>query len=179
MLLRLQYAFGYADQAQPRVLIPGKGTPKKGGNPSGATMNGATINLVVGYNGSPNSLTALDLTLWMAHQTRLATRQSVMVHVVYVIQGKEFEQADRILYQARCLAEEWRGSFNTHLHFGETAAGLKQVAIAENAEILVLGCHSEQHPLVRQLGSKVPFPVLGLPCPVASAKVAAIAAASV
>jgi len=160
------------------------------------------INLMVGYTGSPRSQTALDLTFWMAHQTRLATQKPVTVHVVYVVDeavasGRSsrsafqrrntvapvshnsleakrsstatltrpeasFEQADRILWQARCLAEEWRGSLNTHLRIGNCAEQLRQVAIAESANVLVLGCHSTDHPLISQW-AEFPCAVLGIP----------------
>lgn len=158
MLLRLQYVLERDGHAQPVILSPGN--PHAG---SSWTKTSDTINLVVGYNGSPNSQTALDLTLWMAHQTRVATQRSVMVHVVYAIRGKQFEQADRILYQARCLAEEWRGSLTTHLQFGCTATQLKQVVMAEEADLLLLGCEAGKHPLVKQLIAELPCPVLGIP----------------
>jgi hypothetical protein len=158
MLLRLQNAFGSDDQVQPVVFSAGSRSGDAAwGQPS------ETINLVVGYSGSPNSLTALDLTLCMAHQTRLATQRQVMVHVVYAIQGKQFEQADRILHQARYLAQEWRGCLTTHLEFGETAAGLKQVVLSEKADLLLVGCRSQKHPLVQQLSKMLPCPLLGLP----------------
>ncbi|MBD2256938.1 universal stress protein [Pseudanabaena sp. FACHB-2040] len=158
MLVKLQSALGRDGLPQPVVLSPGKRFFE-----TDWAQPTETINLVVGYSGSPNSLTALDLTLCMAHQTRLATQRPVMVHVVYVIEGKQFEQADRILYQARYLAEEWRGSLTTHLQFGRTAAGLKEIVTSEKADLLVLGCHSEKHSLVKQLVSTLPCPVLGIP----------------
>jgi hypothetical protein len=166
------------------------------------------INLVVGYSNSPSSQTALDLTLWIAHQTRLATGKQVTVQVVYVVDdgimnripvfngksdraskevGSEwrtsrtaiaeletmasaqfgmaelFEHADRVLWNARCMAEEWRGSLKTHLRFGRVSKELKEVVEAEKASLLILGCDSGDHPLVQQLGGKFPCPVLGIP----------------
>lgn len=198
MLVRLQGTLGRTDLVQKMLLIPA---------PSGA--KDVEINLVVGYSNSPGSQTALDLTLWIAHQTRLATGKQVTVQVVYVIEdgimnripvfdsgakrkaeskaGGEwrtsrtaiaeletatkaqfgtaelFEQADRILWNARCMAEEWRGSLKTHLRFGGVAKELKEVVAAEKASLLILGCDSIEHPLVRQLGQQFPCPVLGIP----------------
>lgn len=158
MLLRLQNALAGDDQAQPVVFSTGcRSVDVAWSQPS------ELINLVVGYSGSPNSLTALDLTLCMAHQTRLATHRQVMVHVVYAIQGKQFEQADRILHQARYLAQEWRGCLTTHLEFTEVAAGLRQVVMTEKADLLLVGCRSQKHPLVQQLSKTLPCPLLGLP----------------
>jgi hypothetical protein len=191
-----------------------------------------SVNLVVGYNASPSSQTALDLTMWIAHQTRLVTQKQVTVQVVYVVdeisskcpdvftsadasrssihrlpselpkalaskksatsvltqskrqasavaskkksvkqrrskatssQSNAFEQADRILWQARCLAEEWRGSFKAHLRFGDVAAELREVVESEAATLLFLGCNSVHHPIVRKLGSNFPCSVLGIP----------------
>ncbi|MFM7425672.1 MAG: universal stress protein [Elainella sp.] len=200
------------------------------------TQNGKpsedTGNFVIGYNGSPNSQTALDFILWMAHQTRLATQKQVIVHVVYVIdcynslasaapastpsaQGlllplspacqissaekfgypcdtgrlregttqlverrsapmlagsstgsslaSMLEQVDRILWQARCLSNEWRGSVEAHLRFGAVATELQQVVAAQSADLLFVGCSDRQHPLVQQLLPCVPCPILGIP----------------
>jgi hypothetical protein len=221
MLTRLEHALGRSNLAEQIVLIPQTNFSKK---------RSQAISLVVGYNGSPRSQSALDLTLWIAHQTRLATGVQVMVQVVYVVnmetacavkslvtseimpsprkvsqdspgvhapiqeiatvgvdnfdaegwspnpllvrqaiatthycQNDQFEQADQILWQARHMAEEWRGSLKTHLRFGQVAQELRQVTQAESASVLVLGCTSAEHPLVRQLGTTFPCPVLGIP----------------
>lgn len=200
MLVRLQGTLGRTDLVQKMILLPSVGANR---------VEEPEINLVVGYSNSPSSQTALDLTLWIAHQTRLATGKQVTVQVVYVIDdgimnripvfngstkrqskaeiGGEwqtsrtaiaeletmssaqfgmaelFEQADRILWNARCMAEEWRGSLKTHLRFGRVSKELEEVVEAEKASLLILGCDSGDHPLVRQLGNKFPCPVLGIP----------------
>lgn len=225
MLARLQAALGQTHLIEQMVL-------STGANPldTAETHSDGTINLVIGYNGSPNSQVALDLTLWIAHQTRLATQKQVMVHVVYVVdqaamatrgskrsQGRShrstaaqvvqasalltrptvhahtinpqslepldtieacftdcnpsialkstnpIEQADCILWQARCLAEEWRGSLEAHLRFGGLAAELRGVVQEKKADLLLLGCSNAKHPLVRQLSPKFPCPILGIP----------------
>ena len=214
MLARLENALGQTNLTKQMVLI----SPNKSLNKATTRSSSEEINLIVGYNGSPRSQTALDMTLWIAHQTRLATRKQVTVQVVYVsslglengagrtsgkksatkknshklaypdsmiqpfshlahpssvavaeppptqsYQFEQFEQADRILWQARNLAEEWRGSFKTHLRFGQVARELRQVVLAESGVLLVVGCESPEHPIVHQLGIKFPCPVLGLP----------------
>ncbi|MBD2328752.1 universal stress protein [Alkalinema sp. FACHB-956] len=187
-----------------------------------SSVEGKDINLVVGYSNSPKSQAALDLTLWIAHQTRLATSQLVTVQVVYVVEDTlttpftsasdwrtisrvdarrgqglrtseavlstlggdssssqrrsnvavleaptdrihQFEQADHILWQARCLADEWRGSLKTHLRFGQVAQELRHVVTDEEATLLIVGCQSTKAPLIRQLGKTFPCPVLGVP----------------
>jgi nucleotide-binding universal stress UspA family protein len=218
MLLRLQGALGQDNLSEQMLLYPGLNQ----GNPS--EMGG---NFVIGYNGSPNSQTALDFILWMAHQTRLATQKQVTVHVVYVIDcynslsspvdtqplalhdiavatncqlssAEQFgfqcntsnfapqraaqvsqtqvadrqpasslptmlEQVDRILWQARCLSDEWRGSLEAHLRFGAVATELRQVVEAEKADLLFLGCTDVNHPLVQQLTQCLTCPILGIP----------------
>lgn len=174
--------------------------------------------LVVGYSGSLRSQAALDLTLCLAHQTRLATGKPVTVQVVYVVEeeaeaplyapaasvassvasvavveplgrrnrartsvlampatrktvtqeahdrASQFERADRILWQARCLAEEWRGSLKTHLRFGSVAEQLAQVVEAEKASLLILGCESCRLPLIHQIvRQNLSCTVLGIP----------------
>lgn len=228
MLVRLEGAMDRNDLIEQMVLLP---------EPASAASKWAnstkSVNLVVGYNASPNSQTALDLTMWIAHQTRLVTQKQVTVQVVYVVdeiqgtkcpdvfnsaevshssihrlpsefpktsasrksatsvltkpksqplavasrrtavksrrhketlcQSDSFEKADRILWQARCLAEEWRGSFKAHLRFGSVATELREVVESESATLLFLGCNSINHPLVQKLGSNFPCSVLGIP----------------
>jgi Universal stress protein family len=194
MLARLQATLDRTDLVRQMLLIPSR--------TSEMSTLGA-VNLVVAYSGSEKSQAALDLTLWIAHQTKMATTQSVTVQVVYVAEeskvatwsrsthhrstgrasvlampeqrsisqealdrATQFEQADRILWQARCLAEEWRGALKTHLRFGQVAGQLLEVAYAEEASLLILGCESSHNPLVRQLsqrGEDLPFSVLGTP----------------
>jgi nucleotide-binding universal stress UspA family protein len=201
MLMRLESALHRNDLLTQLVLLPGQLTPVTD-----------TINLVVGYNSSPKSHAALDLTLWIAHQTRLATGREVMVQVVYVADGNSIgqyldsyamhsadpaceveigagqsggvktlvrtkvltkkpevfqaellRQADQALWQARCLANEWRGSLKTHLRFGQPATELADVVASEQAALLILGCTTANHGIVRNLGTDFPCPVLGIP----------------
>ena len=213
MLARLQDALGCSDLTKQMVLVPARSMEPK---------SPKEINLLVAYNGSPCSQTALDLTLWIAHRTRLATGKQVTVQVVYVLdtendcqplsslpghlasaiggdhmlypsaigngyrhletghrassavaelpirsstscQLNQFDQADLILWQARHMADEWRGSLKTHLRFGSVATELRRVAQAESAELLLLGCDSADHPLVQQLAADFPCAVLGIP----------------
>jgi len=212
MLARLSDALGCADLTKQMVLVaPQSWEPR----------STKEINLVVGYNGSPRSQTALDLTLWIAHRTRLATGKLVTVQVVYVVdmanecqpttslphqlstlisgdpsgyadpiaqgyrplttghrsnsavaelpsiapscQLNQFDQADLILWQARHMADEWRGSLKTHLRFGQTAPELRRVVEAESAALLLLGCDTTDHPLVKQLAPNFPCAILGIP----------------
>jgi len=152
--------------------------------PSARTESHQSVNLVVGYSGSPSSCIALDLTLWIAHQTRLATQKQVTVQVVYVLQDNPqsgisvklsykqwLEQADRILWQARSLVSEWACPCKAHLRFGNAAAELKKVVESESADLLLLGCNSVKHPIVQKLGA-LPCSVLGIPA-IATAAAAA------
>lgn len=231
MLLRLEGAMDRNDLIEQMVLLPEPAS-------AAAKWSNSTksVNLVVGYNASPSSQTALDLTMWIAHQTRLVTQKQVTVQVVYVVdenqknqysdglnmasasdlskhqlpsellntslkksklsvltktkpqalatspkksvksrrpkatscQADSFEQADRILWQARCLAEEWRGSFKAHLRFGDVAVELREVVESEAATLLFLGCNSVSHPIIQQLGTHFPCSVLGIPTELSS-----------
>ncbi|MEG3989676.1 universal stress protein [Microcoleus sp. S28C3] len=228
ILARFESALGYQNLAEEMVLLP---EPVQSYKKSKSPKQAKTINFIVGYNSSPKSQTALDLTLWIAHQTRLVTTKEVTVQVVYVIdeaqksyredtcklavanalaaqqkvcdleetlalncaapalalptaipsvsqqktwldphysqaifgQNNEYEVADRLLWQARCLAEEWRGLFKAHLRIGRVATELRNVVELESANLLFLGCDSGNHSLVRELGNNFPCSVLGIP----------------
>ncbi|MFM2430269.1 MAG: hypothetical protein RLZZ511_1482 [Cyanobacteriota bacterium] len=209
MLARLQSTLGIPNLADQILLIPTGLIPTSLSRSSGTTddrsITADAINLLVGYSHSPNSQIALDLTLWIALQTRLATNQTVTVQVVYVAEEPEeptpspyrsnpfnryhtaggntalltspsvaaqqaaqqraaqFEEADRVLWQARSLAGEWRGSLKTHLRFGNLASELSTVATQEAANLLIVGCQSRDDRLIRQLRRSTPCPVLGIP----------------
>jgi len=205
MLARLQSAMGRDDLIDQMVLLP---EPRKKGQTT------QSINLIVGYDASPNSHTALDIACWIAHQTRLATNQQVTVQAVYVVEDSNtknrsnilsfakplptielplgetkksstsvitqpkltgiksylqtqtltpLQEADRIIWQARSLAEEWQGSFKSHLRFGCVTTELRKVAEFEAADILFVGCKSVYHPLIETLGYNFPCAVLGIP----------------
>ncbi|MBD2494191.1 universal stress protein [Nostoc sp. FACHB-280] len=209
MLVRLQSAIGRDDLVEQMVLIP----EPKSSNLTNSPIAKA-INLIVGYDASPHSHTALDIAFWIAHQTRLATNQQVIVQAVYVVEQNQseksldkvnwadyltpcecgvsnmsqsatsvltqpkikgiaqplqaqtithLEQADKILWQARSLAEEWQGSFKSHLRFGNVATELTKVVKLEAADVLLLGCKSINHKMIQALGFKFPCAILGVP----------------
>lgn len=210
MLMRLQNALGQKKLGEQMLLFRGATATQHQSND--------TANFVIGYSGSPNSQTALDFIFWMAHQTRLATRKQVIVHVVYVVDcfkastpstgsiatgasarqssaiasscgttslkrqhssattsvmespaaaaeslANLLEQADRVLWQARCLSDEWRGSLEAHLRFGGLATELREVVAATNADLLFVGCTDADHALVQQLMPDLSCPILGIP----------------
>lgn len=202
MLVRLQSAIGRDDLVEQMVLIP---EPKRCSLTNDQTAK--AVNLIVAYDASPNSHTALDIAFWIAHQTRLATNQQVTVQAVYVVEQNEsdkyldkvnwvnyltpcecgvsdeyqsattvltqpklqgqtlapLEQADKILWQARSLAEEWQGSFKSHLRFGNVARELTKVVESEAADVLFLGCKSINHSIIQSLGFNFPCAILGIP----------------
>lgn len=227
MLARFESALGCQNLAEEMVLLSEPKTPI-----SQKDQLAKSVNFIVGYNSSPKSQIALDITLWIAHQTRLVTTKEVTVQVVYVLdetqgsycedmcnfaegnlsvgerklseaktssvlncaapdlalpsakiesvsppttwldplylqaifcQNNRYETADRLLWQARCLAEEWRGLFKAHLRIGAVATELRNVVELESANLLFLGCNSVNHPLVKELGKNFPCCVLGIP----------------
>lgn len=210
--MRLQDAIGSQEIVKQMVLLPESATDAV------EEKSKQQVNLVVGYDSSPSSQTALDIALLIAHQTRIATQKQVTVHVVYVLDETQsswltnfcnstnvrhtalcqqlnsptaftvnattvltqpktnaltaipsmtsidlLEQADRILWQARCLAEEWKGTFIAHLRFGRLSTELRNVVESEAADLLLLGCSSINHSVVRQLDANFPCAVLGIP----------------
>lgn len=182
MLVRLQNTTGCENLAETMVLLPGITSSAKS-----QARSPQNVNIMVGYNGSPQSQTALDLGLWIAHQTRLATPQQVVVQVVYVVEPSsdrtidltaqldnsvlaQYEQADAILWQARSLAEEWQGTIKSHLRFGDVASEFKDVVESQAATLLLLGCESADCPLIQQMGANFPCPVLGIPHALAAEK---------
>lgn len=161
MIMRLETALGRRNLDESLILL--SGPPKASVHLFPKTK---VTNLVVGYSGSAHSQAALDLALCIAHQTRLVKPDPVLVHVVYVVdqtRPKTIANADRILWQARCLASEWRGSLHAHLRVGHVATELSLVAEEMEADVLLLGCHTSNHPLVKKLAAQTPCSVLGLP----------------
>jgi nucleotide-binding universal stress UspA family protein len=228
-LARLGSAMADCRAARDLLLLSGSNITVADQEPESSDLTDSdTINIVVGYSGSQNSQVALDLTLLIAYQTRLATRKRVIVQTVYVLEGiyhtqkqafsaaanasasstasprrssaewgsatatlserrtdksglalsrrhtvncvdaraaqiQCFEEADQVLWQARTFATEWRGSLNTHLRFGSPAAELSNVAQQEQADLMIVGCRSAEHPLIEQLKSFMGCPVIGIP----------------
>jgi hypothetical protein len=160
MLKRLQAALDCEDFTDQMVLAERKVSTGAG------RSSKPTVDIIVAYNGSNNSQGALDIALWIAYQTRLVNPHPVLVHVVYVVDKTRPEtiaNADRILWQARCLASEWRGSLNTHLRIGDIAIELSNIATEIDAEVMLIGCHDADYGLVQELAKQVPCSVLGLP----------------
>ena len=197
ILARLQNALGSQDVQNLILRMP---TASQAQN----NLSERSLNLVVGYDGSPDSQAALDLALLIAHQTRLATQNQVTIHVVYVLDEVQIElltkiyssskavrqeqqkshlsvgvrsgtqalatqsktvllaQADEILWQARRLAEAWKGTFVAHLRFGSLATELKKIVETETGNILLLGCRSHNSIVIRQLDTNLPCAVLGI-----------------
>jgi nucleotide-binding universal stress UspA family protein len=124
------------------------------------------LNLVVGYSGSRNSQAVLDIALWISHQIPTLGHHDVAVHVVHVLntmQPEVIDRADRILWQARCIASEWHSSLSAHLRIGKIESELLTLVDEVDADLMLLGCQNNQHPLVQALAGKITCPILGLP----------------
>jgi hypothetical protein len=88
MLARLQSAIGRDGLIEEMVLLPhiqNSSSQKVSDSLRGEAM-AKSINLIVGYDGSPESHTALDIAFWISHQTTLATNNQVTVQAVYVVE---------------------------------------------------------------------------------------------
>jgi len=92
ILVRLQNAIGRNDLFEQMVLHSAPTTPF-----SEQAQSEKSVNLIVGYNSSPQSHTALDLTLLIAHQTHLATKAQVTVQIVYVLEENQSNDYQEIL----------------------------------------------------------------------------------
>lgn len=92
LLVRLQNAIGRDDLIEQMVLLP---TSKI--SVSEETHPAKSVNLIVGYNSSPNSHTALDIALLTAHQTCLVTKSPVTVQVVYVMEDRSISGSAEVL----------------------------------------------------------------------------------
>lgn len=79
LLARLESAIGRPDLIDQMLLIP---SGKECDNDKYSAIR--PIRLMVGYDGSPNSHTALDIAFCIAHQTHLASKIEVKVEAVYV-----------------------------------------------------------------------------------------------
>ncbi|MGC1393998.1 MAG: universal stress protein, partial [Coleofasciculaceae cyanobacterium] len=93
MLVRLGCAMNRTDLLEQMMLLPESVSQKDNSD--------KPINLVVGYDASPHSQTALDLALLIAHQSRLATQKQVTVQVVYVMAEKPAIPSSTILQSAK------------------------------------------------------------------------------
>ncbi|HLP92191.1 MAG TPA: universal stress protein [Nostocaceae cyanobacterium] len=83
MLARFQSMVGRDDLIEQMVLLPEQ---KKLFAKRATEKN--SIKLIVGYNASPKSHTALDIAFCLAHQTHLATNIKVTIQAVYVTETK-------------------------------------------------------------------------------------------
>lgn len=85
ILARLQSAIGRDDLIEEILFLP---SPDKSLRSDKGTQ---AVNIMVGYDGSRNSHTALDIACWVAYQTGLATKNQVTVHAVYVVEEKNVD----------------------------------------------------------------------------------------
>lgn len=120
MLVRFQSAVGRDDLVEQMILLPGRRS-----SVSPTTKLDDSLTFVVGYNGSPNSHTALDITLLMAHQTRLATNKEVAVKIAYVIDDRGNNKSKDFPKNYTIAGNSWEFSTNSALKSVTTELGNK------------------------------------------------------
>lgn len=111
LLARLQSAIGRYDLIEQMVLLPD--TQKC---VSEKDIQAKSLTLMVGYDASPNSHTALDIAFCIAHQTHLATNTQVNVQAVYVLEPQPIisEQHNLSLLQKQLNLEYPNSDFNRY-----------------------------------------------------------------
>ncbi len=135
MLLRLESALERNDLMEQMVLLPQSASAA-----SKWTNSTKSLNLVVGYNASPKSQTALDLTMWIAHQTRLATQKQVTVQVVYVVDESQKNKCPDVFKFADV----------SHSSIHPFSSGLPKASTSKNSATCVLTKPKQQALAVAQ-----------------------------
>ncbi len=86
-LARLENSLG-ENEGRPALLLKGHSSHFNADFDNSLSDEASdSFNIVLGYSSSAQSQVALDLTLLIAYQTRLATRKRVIVQAVYVVEG--------------------------------------------------------------------------------------------
>ena len=119
MLVRLQNTIGRNDLLDQMILIPEPAVEDH----LSSNKQQKSVNLVVGYNGSANSQTALDMTLWIAHQTRLVTTSPVNVQIIYVIKNHQYS-AEHLTPRFNYTPLSYQGMIGEEISHQETVAVL-------------------------------------------------------
>ncbi|ARV62819.1 universal stress family protein [Nostocales cyanobacterium HT-58-2] len=137
MLVRLQNAIGRDDLIEQMVLISTPETPV-----STQAQPAKSVNLIIGYNSSPNSHTALDIALLIAHQTRLATKAQITVQVVYVIEENQSHNGTDVLQREEFITQRATEQSPANLPLKRLDTGVitqtkLQTNAAQSQEILV------------------------------------------
>lgn len=117
MLVRLQNTIGRNDLLDQMILIPEPIVDDYSSN----QKEQKSVNLVVGYNGSANSQTALDMTLWIAHQTRLVTTLPVNVQIVYVVDNHQYS-TEQFTRRVNHSPVSYQGAIGREINHQDTVA---------------------------------------------------------
>lgn len=129
MLARFESAVGRDDLVEQMILLSGK---KPSVLPTSKSPNSLT--LVVGYNGSPSSHTALDITLLIAHQTRLATNKQVTVKIVYVIDEEGNSKVGYLPMNCTISGNSWEFSTASVLKSVTTELGKPKIEVLATSD---------------------------------------------